>query len=150
MSYPKHRPASRYRNQSEAGFTLVELLVVLAILVMLAAFVGPRVISYLGTSRTQTAKIQIEGLVSALELYRIDTGRLPTTEEGIKALVERPPSVQIWNGPYLKKRTVPFDPWGRPFNYRSPGQHGDFDIFTLGADNALGGTSENADVTNWQ
>lgn len=140
----------RALDRSEAGFTLVELLVVLAILVLLATFVGPRVIGYLGSSRTQAAKVQIESLSSSLELFRIDAGRLPTVEEGLKALVERPAAVQVWNGPYLKKSGVPLDPWGRPYIYRVPGQSGEFDILTLGADNAPGGTGENADVTSWQ
>jgi general secretion pathway protein G len=136
--------------RNEAGFTLVELLVVLAILVLLATYVGPRVIGYLGSSRTQAAKVQIESLASALELFRLDAGRYPTAEEGLKALVERPTDVQVWNGPYLRKQGVPLDPWSRPFQYRSPGQHGEFDIFTLGADNQQGGTGENTDITSWQ
>lgn len=137
------------RVAREAGFTLVELLVVLAILVLLATFVGPRVIGYLGSSRTQTAKVQVESLASALELFRLDAGRYPTSQEGLKALIERPVDVQVWNGPYLRKQGVPLDPWGRPFQYRSPGQHGEFDLFTLGADNQQGGTGENADIASW-
>lgn len=140
----------RIAATSEAGFTLVELLVVLAILVLLATYVGPRVIGYLGSSRTQAAKVQIESLASALELFRLDAGRYPTSEEGLKVLVERPADVQVWNGPYLRKQGVPLDPWNRSFHYRIPGQHGEFDIFTLGADNQQGGTGENSDVGSWQ
>jgi general secretion pathway protein G len=140
---------SRAGKSGEAGFTLVELLVVLAILVLLATYVGPRVIGYLGSSRTQSAKVQIESLASALELFRLDTGRYPTAEEGLKVLVERPVDVQTWNGPYLRKQNVPLDPWNRPFHYRIPGEHGEFDIFTFGADNQKGGTGESADVGNW-
>ncbi len=139
-------PASR---TAEAGFTLVELLVVLVILVLLASLVGPRVIGYLGTSRVKTAKVQIESLSSAIELYRIDNGRYPTTDEGLKALVQAPAGGDGWKGPYLTKKDVPNDPWNRPYHYRSPGQHGPFDIFSLGADNQVGGTGENEDITSW-
>lgn len=144
----RHQPQCP-RHPHDAGFTLVELLVVLAILVLLATFVGPRVIGYLGSSRTQAAKVQIESISTSLELFRIDAGRLPTAEEGLKALVSRPAAVQTWNGPYLKKSGVPLDPWGRPYIYRVPGQHGEFDILTLGADNAPGGGGENSDVGSW-
>jgi general secretion pathway protein G len=139
-------PATR---AAEAGFTLVELLVVLVILVLLASLVGPRVVGYLGTSRVKTAKVQIESLGSAIELYRIDNGRYPTTDEGLKALVQAPPGADGWKGPYLTKKDVPNDPWNRPYNYRSPGQHGPFDIFSLGADNQPGGTGENEDIASW-
>jgi general secretion pathway protein G len=138
---------SRPRS-SQAGFTLVELLVVLVILVLLASLVGPRVMGYLGSSRTKAAKVQIESLSSALELFKLDTGRYPTSSEGLRALVEAPSGVTSWNGPYLTKRDVPNDPWGRPYNYRFPGQNGPFDIFSLGADNQVGGTGENEDITN--
>lgn len=141
--------ARRRRSHPEAGFTLVELLVVLAILVLLATYVGPRVIGYLGSSRTQAAKVQIESIASALELYRLDVGKYPSSEESLKALVERPADAPVWNGPYLRKQSVPLDPWGRSYQYRAPGQHGEFDVFTLGADNQQGGTGENADVTSW-
>lgn len=133
----------------QAGFTLVELLVVLVILVLLASLVGPRVVGYLGSSRVKAAKVQIEGLSSALELYRLDTGRYPSSEEGLKALVQAPAGVETWKGPYLTKKEVPSDPWNRPYNYRSPGQHGPFEIFSLGADNQVGGTGENEDITSW-
>lgn len=136
------------RRQSQAGFTLVELLVVLVILVLLASLVGPRVIGYLGSSRTKAAKVQIEGLASALELYKLDTGRYPSSSEGLRALVQAPSGGGAWNGPYLTKREVPNDPWGRPYNYRTPGQNGPFDIFSLGADNQQGGTGENEDISN--
>jgi general secretion pathway protein G len=146
----RKRTAGRKRREAigQAGFTLVELLVVLVILVLLASLVAPRVIGYLGSSRTKAAKVQIQSLATALELYRVDTGRYPTTSEGLKALVEAPPGQTSWNGPYLTKREAPTDPWGRPYTYRAPGQHGPFDIMSLGADNQLGGTGENEDVTN--
>jgi len=145
------RPAGsiRARLTGQAGFTLIELLVVLVILVLLASLVGPRVVGYLGSSRTKAAKVQIESLSTALELYRLDLGRYPSTSEGLKALVEAPPGMTAWNGPYLTKKDAPNDPWGRPYIYRSPGQRGPFDIMSLGADNQPAGTGENEDITNW-
>jgi general secretion pathway protein G len=142
--------ASRHRRPvAEAGFTLVELLVVLVILVLLASLVAPRVIGYLGSSRTKAAKVQVQSLSTALELFKVDTGRYPTSSEGLRALVVAPPGVGSWNGPYLTKKDAPTDPWGRPYAYRSPGRHGPFDIVSLGADNQVGGTGENEDITNW-
>jgi general secretion pathway protein G len=140
----------RPQRSAEAGFSLIELLVVLVILVLLASLVAPRVIGYLGSSRSKAAKVQIQSLATALELYKVDIGRYPTTTEGLKALAE-PPSTGAtgWNGPYLTKREVPRDPWGRPYGYRSPGEHGAFDIVSLGADNQPGGTGENEDIVSW-
>jgi general secretion pathway protein G len=146
---PGRRFGLRGSNNDQAGFTLIELLVVLVILVLLASLVGPRVIGYLGSSRTKAAKVQIESLASALELYKLDTGSYPSTSEGLRALIESPQGASGWNGPYLTKREVPNDPWGRPYNYRAPGQHGVFDIFSLGADNQPGGTGENEDIGSW-
>lgn len=136
------------RGRLEAGFTLVELLVVLVILVLLASLVAPRVVGYLGSSRTKVAKVQIQSLSTALELYKVDIGRYPTTIEGLKALVEAPAGTTSWNGPYLAKREVPTDPWGRPFSYRSPGQQAPYEITSLGADNQPGGAGEDEDITN--
>ena len=138
----------RTRAAAQAGFTLVELLVVLVILVLLASLVAPRVVGYLGSSRAKAAKVQIQSLSTALELYKIDNGRYPTTIEGLKALVEAPAGLNSWNGPYLTKKEVPNDPWGRPFNYRSPGQNAPFEIISLGADNQPGGTGEAEDITS--
>lgn len=143
------RTAKKARR-GEQGFTLVELLIVLAILGLLAALIGPRVIGYLGSSKTKAAKVQIESIAAALQLFRLDSGRYPTSSEGLRALVERPGTATGWNGPYLSKRELPLDPWGRAYHYRFPGQRGEFDIFSLGADNQLGGTGEDADVTSWQ
>ena len=137
------------RRRAEAGFTLIELLVVLVILVLLAGLVAPRVIGYLGSSRTKAAKVQVQSLATALELFKVDTGRYPSTGEGLKALVEAPPGAGAWNGPYLTKKDAPSDPWGRPYAYRSPGEHGAFDILSLGADNQRGGTGENEDIVSW-
>ncbi|QIK38319.1 type II secretion system major pseudopilin GspG [Caldichromatium japonicum] len=131
------------------GFTLVELLVVLAILGLLAGLVGPQVMKFLGSSKSKTAKLQIEDLAAALDLYRLEIGRYPTEAEGLRALVEKPGNVPNWNGPYLKKKEVPKDPWGFDYYYLFPGQHGAFDIWSLGADNREGGEGENADVTSW-
>jgi general secretion pathway protein G len=137
------------RRQGEAGFTLVELLVVMVILVLLASLVAPRVMGYLGSSRTKTAKVQIENLSTSLELFKLDTGRYPTGREGLQALVQAPPGLRNWNGPYLKKDQVPLDPWGQPYRYRQPGERGDFDIMSLGADNREGGQGEDQDVATW-
>ncbi len=131
------------------GFTLVELLVVLAILALLAGLVGPQVMKFLGSSKTKTAKLQIEEFSGALDLYRLEVGRYPSTNEGLDALVQKPSDAPNWNGPYLKKTQVPKDPWGFEYRYRSPGEHGAFDISSLGSDNAEGGDGENQDVGSW-
>ena len=139
---------SARRRSGEGGFTLVELLVVLVILVLLASIIGPRVIGYLGSSRAKTAHIQIESLVTAMELFHIDVGRYPTSTEGLAALVKSPGNIPGWNGPYLAKGDVPQDPWGRPYIYQA-GQNGtSFAIRSLGADGKEGGADENADVSN--
>ncbi|MFN4263110.1 MAG: type II secretion system major pseudopilin GspG [Thioalkalivibrionaceae bacterium] len=131
------------------GFTLIELLVVLVILGLLAGLVGPRVLDRVGGAKTDTAAVQIEDLERALELFVLDVGRYPTTEEGLEALVRAPAGVNRWNGPYLRRAQVPQDPWGRPFQYRFPGQHGVVDIWSLGADGQPGGSGENAEIGNW-
>jgi general secretion pathway protein G len=136
-------------RRGEAGFTLLELLVVLAILGLLAAIIAPQVIKYLGTSRTQTAKVQIQNVVAALELYRLDVGRYPTPQEGLKALVAAPSTANGWNGPYLKKDSALVDPWGDAYLYKVPGEHGEVDVFSLGSDKQPGGTGEAQDVSSW-
>ncbi|MGQ0486248.1 MAG: type II secretion system major pseudopilin GspG [Hyphomicrobiales bacterium] len=136
------------RRSDEAGFTLVELLVVLVILVLLASIIGPRVIGYLGASRTKTAKVQIESLVTSLELFHIDVGRYPATSEGLTALVKPPTKLAGWSGPYITKSNIPADPWGRPYRYQAPGKKGAFDLYTLGRDGKEGGTDEDSDVSN--
>ncbi len=137
------------RARPDAGFTLLELLVVLAILGLLAAIVAPQVLKYLGSSRTQTAKVQIQNLSAAAELYRLDVGRYPTPQEGLGSLVAAPSTAEGWNGPYIQKQTALSDPWGQPYLYRAPGTHGDIDIYTLGSDKAEGGSGEAKDVGNW-
>ena len=144
--------AERARGRARsAGFTLIELLVVLVILGMLAGLVGPQVMKYLGTSKTKTARLQVEELSAALDLFRLELGRYPTSDEGLRALVEAPQEMTSdWNGPYLKKRVLPKDPWGFEYHYRYPGEQYAFDLYSLGADNAQGGDGENADVLGWE
>lgn len=132
------------------GFTLIELLVVLIIIGLLAGIVLPNVIGQVGRSKTQAARLQIEELGAALDIFRLETGRYPTSREGLQALVKEPSDVQGWKGPYLKKRVVPDDPWDRPYLYRSPGQHGEYDLYTLGRDGTEGGEDEDADVVSWR
>lgn len=133
------------------GFTLIELLVVLVILGLLAGLVGPQVMKYLGTSKTKTAYLQIQELGGALDLYRLEVGRYPSMEQGLNALVEAPQGADMrWNGPYLKKRVLPKDPWGYDFHYRFPGEQDVYDLFSLGADNAQGGSGEDADILGWE
>ncbi|MCB1915083.1 MAG: type II secretion system major pseudopilin GspG [Rhodocyclaceae bacterium] len=131
------------------GFTLVELLVVLAILGLLAGLVGPRVLNQLGGAKSKTANVQIKDFEQALELYKLDVGRFPSSDEGLSALVAKPASATGWNGPYLKRKDIPTDPWGRAYQYAAPGQHGEVDIYSYGADGSAGGEGENADVGNW-
>lgn len=128
------------------GFTLLELLVVIVIIGLLAAYVGPRYFAQLNKSERSTAKAQIEGFGKALDAYRLDSGRYPTTEQGLAALVVKPNDDLKWAGPYLQKQ-VPMDPWGNAYVYRSPGQGGDFDLLSLGKDGQLGGDTESADVS---
>jgi general secretion pathway protein G len=136
-------------RRGEAGFTLLELLVVLAILGLLAAIVAPQVLRYLGTSRSQVAKVQIENISASLDHFQLDVGRYPTPDEGLDALVKAPPNAPNWGGPYLKKSTALVDPWGQKYAYANPGKHGEVDVYTLGSDHAEGGTGEAKDVGNW-
>ena len=133
---------------NERGFTLLELLVVLAILGLLAAFVAPQVLKYLSRAKSDSAHIQIQNIAGTLDLFRLDVGRYPTNAEGLGALVERPAGLNSWNGPYMKDSKVPNDPWGHPYVYKIPGDHGEYDLYSLGADDQPGGSGENADVTN--
>jgi general secretion pathway protein G len=137
-------------RKSKRGFTLIELLVVLVILGLLAGIVGPQVMKYVGSSKTKAARLQIEDLSAGFDLYRLEVGRYPTTEEGLAALVKKPVGAENWNGPYLRKKVVPKDPWGFAYHLRVPGEHGPFDLYSLGADNAEGGDGENQDVVSWE
>ncbi len=136
-------------RHAQGGFTLIELLVVLVILGLLAGLVGPQILRYLGGAKTDTARLQIEELGASLDLFHLEVGRYPTTDEGLTALVEEPTGVNNWNGPYLKKKTLPKDPWGNEYNYQSPGENGPYDLFSLGQDNMEGGEDENEDIVSW-
>lgn len=130
------------------GFTLLELLVVIVIIGLLAGFVAPRYFSQVGRSEVQIAKAQIDAFDKALDQYRLDMRRYPSTEQGLKALIEKPAHEAQWNGPYLRK-DVPLDPWGRPYVYKAPGAKGDYEVVSYGKDGQPGGTGEAADITNF-
>jgi general secretion pathway protein G len=136
------------RIGNRKGFTLIELLVVMAIIAMLAGLVGPQIFGKVGKGKQSTARTQIEMFGQALDSYRLDVGKYPTTSEGLNALSTNP-GAQGWSGPYLKK-AVPNDPWQKPYQYQSPGSHGDYDLFSYGADGAAGGEGENKDVNSWE
>ena len=146
---PAAAPASPAKRGRQAGFTLIELLVVLVILGLLAGLVGPRILSYLGGARSDSARLQIENFKSALDLYAIDIGGYPTTAQGLKALMANPGGLRGWNGPYLRTNALPQDPWGSAYGYRAPGQHGAYDLYSFGADKREGGTGDDADITSW-
>jgi general secretion pathway protein G len=135
-------------GESQRGFTLIELLIVMIIIGLLGALVAPKLFQKVGTSKLQAAKAQIAMLGTALDAFRLDTGSYPTTEEGLDAL-RKNPGKDTWVGPYLPKE-VPADPWKRPYIYRSPGEHGDYDLSSLGADGQIGGEGENSDVNSWE
>lgn len=137
-------------RKRSSGFTLLELLVVMTIIGLLAGYVGPKFFAHIGKSEVKAARAQIDGLEKALDQYRLDMGRYPGTEEGLRALNDKPADAAAtrWSGPYLKK-AVPDDPWGKPYQYVQPGEHGEFDLFSLGKDGQPGGTGEAADIVNW-
>lgn len=136
------------RPARAAGFTLVELLVVLAILTLLVGLVGPRMLGQLGGAKSKTAGVQIADLEKATELFKLGVGRFPSDEEGLEALVKKPASANGWDGPYLKGGSVPLDPWNNPYHYKRAPNGAEVEIFSYGADNAPGGEGENADVRN--
>ena len=147
LRLPRRR--SRAWRHANAGFTLVEMLVVITIIGLIMALVAPRVLNYLGESKSKAAKIQIESFGSALDLYYLDAGRYPSSSEGLAALVQPPGNIQTWSGPYLKGGIVPTDPWGNPYVYRAPGEHGAYDIVSYGADGQEGGTGTAKDIDSW-
>ena len=137
-------------RRGEAGFTLVEMLVVITIIGLIMGLVGPRVLNYLSESKLKTARIQIQEFSAALDLYSLDNGRYPSANEGLTALTQKPEGATTWNGPYLKSNSVPNDPWGRQYVYKSPGQHGPYDIVSLGPDGREGDPSAATSVTSLQ
>jgi general secretion pathway protein G len=150
MNITPNKPLGRSRASGRRnGFTLLELLVVLAILGLLYAIVGPQVIKYLGSSKSEAASVQVKNIDAALKLLRLDAGRYPSNEEGLQALVTQPQQMPNWRGPYLPNASGLTDPWQHPYKYASPGKHGEVDVFTLGSDEAEGGTGEAKDLGNW-
>ena len=139
----------RHARRGEEGFTLVEILVVITIIGLMMGLVGPRVLNYLAESKVKAAKIQVQSFGSALDLFYLDAGRYPTSSEGLALLVRPGSNIAAWNGPYLKGGNVPNDPWGKPYIYRSPGQHGPYDVLSYGADGQEGGTGTAADIASW-
>ncbi len=132
-----------------AGFTLLELLVVLVILGLLVGYVAPRYFAQVGKSEVKVARAQVKALEDALDQYRLDVGRYPVSQSGLAALNEQPSGESRWQGPYLRK-TVPNDPWGHPYQYRAPGEHGEYDLWSFGRDGQAGGSGEDADIASWQ
>ena len=138
----------RHTRPRAAGFTLLELLVVVVIIGLLAGYVGPKLFAQIGRSESKVARAQIGAFEKSLDQYRIDTGRYPATEQGLVALQAQPADEPRWAGPYLSK-AVPRDPWGRDYQYRSPGEHGDVDLWSYGRDGKAGGEGDDADITSW-
>lgn len=133
-----------------AGFTLLELLVVLGIIAMLAGLVGPQVMKHMVEAKIKAAKVQIEDLAQTLDMYKLDVGGYPSSDQGLEALISAPDGAQRWNGPYLRKSKVPLDPWNNEYKYASPGEHGKFDLYSMGADGKEGGEGEDQDLTSWE
>jgi general secretion pathway protein G len=132
------------------GFTLLELLVVLGIIAMLAGIVGPQVMKHMGAAKIKAAKVQIEDISTALDMYKLDIGSYPSNQQGLSALIEKPADSKQWNGPYLRKEKVPVDPWQQEYHYQQPGQHGKFDLYSYGADEKQGGEGDDQDINSWE
>jgi general secretion pathway protein G len=146
---PTMRRYARPRPTGMDGYTLIEMLVVLTIISLIVGLIGPRVLNYLSDSRVKTAKLQMENFASSLDLFYMDTGRYPTSAEGLNALEQRPSDVEMWNGPYIKGSKVPVDPWGNAYQYRiAPGHTPPYEIISLGSDGREGGTGTAADISN--
>ncbi len=138
------------RTNRISGFTLIELLIVMVIIGLLAAFIVPKLIGRVGESKQIAAKAQIELLSTAIEVYKLDTGKYPSQDSGLKSLHAKPDDVKNWKGPYMKKEKAPKDPWGVEYIYKHPGEHGDYDIISYGADENEGGTGDNIDIVSWE
>ncbi len=138
------------KKNNNNGFTLIELLVVLAILGMLIGLVGPRVMKHLGSAKSGTTQLQIADLGAALDIFYLENGRYPNSQEGLIALVNKPSGLDNWNGPYLKKNRIPKDPWSNDYHYQSPGENGEYDLYSYGADNQPGGEGKNKDINSWE
>ena len=146
---PEGRGKRWRTRRGEDGFTLIELLVVMVILGLLVAMVGPRLFGKVGQSKLGAAQAQIELFGTALDAFRLDVGRYPTTAEGLQSLQEKPAGAENWAGPYLRKQ-IPLDPWGKSYLYKAPGDNGEYDLISYGADGQAGGEGENQDVVSWK
>ena len=144
----REREPARQQDRGDAGYTLVELLIVLTVIGLLAGLVGPRVLRYLGDSRVKAARLQVEMFSSSLDLFYLDAGRYPTTTEGLEALVVRPQGAENWNGPYIRGGQLPQDPWGNAYLFRAPVDNGRYEVLSLGADGREGGTGDAADISS--
>jgi general secretion pathway protein G len=140
---------TKEKRRREAGFTLLELLVTLTILSLLAAVVAPQVLKYIASSRVETSQLQVDNIAAALDLFHIDMSRYPTAQEGLEALLTQPDNTPNWHGPYLKKSKALTDPWGVPYHYQVPGQHGDVDVFSYGDGKTDGSADDAPPIKNW-